>query len=62
MYLGAELSYMTNIYGQECWSISSDNYCAMAVTNAYFFLENHGLTFPKKCITPQAVFIVNIWM
>ena len=43
---------MTNIDGQECLDISSDNYCTTSITNAQSFLENLGLSFPKKCVTP----------
>ena len=33
MYLGAELSKMTNFDGQECWDMSYDKYCTSDVTN-----------------------------
>ena len=52
MYLGAYLSKMTNIYGQECWAMYSDKYCTAAVTDVECVLENHGLRFPPKCVTP----------
>ena len=52
MYLGAELSKMTNVDGKECWDISSDKYCTSAVTNVESVLENCGLRLPPKCVTP----------
>ena len=52
MYLGAELSNMTNVHGQEYWDMSSDKYCTAAVTNVEYVLENHCLMFPPKCVTP----------
>ena len=33
MYLGADLSNMTNADGQECWTMHSEKYCTSAVTN-----------------------------
>ena len=52
IYLGAELSKMTNVDGQECWDMSSDDYYTAEVTNVEYVLENHGLRFPPKCVTP----------
>ena len=52
MYLGTELSMMTNFDGKECWIIYSDNYCTAAVTNVESFLEKRGLRLPLKCVTP----------
>ena len=34
--LGADLSKMTNVYGQECWAMSSDKCCTAAVTNVEY--------------------------
>ena len=33
MYLGAELSNMNNVDGQECWAMYYEKYCTAAVTN-----------------------------
>ena len=54
MYLGAELSKMTNVDGKECWDISSDKYCTSAVTNVESVLENCGLRLLPKCVTPTS--------
>ena len=51
MYLGAELSNMTNVEGQECWDLSYKNYCTEAGTNVESVLEKHGLRLPPKCVT-----------
>ena len=39
MYLGAELSNITDVDGQECWAMSYDNYCTAAVNNVDFFCK-----------------------
>ena len=52
MYLGAEFSKMTNVDGQDCWDISSDNYCTAVVTNVEYVLEKRDLRFPPKFFTP----------
>ena len=39
MYVGAELSNMTNVDGKYCWAMSSDKYCTSAVTNVESVLE-----------------------
>ena len=51
MYLGAELSKMANVDGQECWAMSSDKYCMIAVTNVEYFLYKRALRLPPKCAT-----------
>ena len=52
MYLGADLSKMTNLNGQEYWDMSSDNYCTAVVTNVEYVLENRGLRLLPKYVTP----------
>ena len=52
MYLGEELSKMTYVDGQECWSMYSDKYCTAAVTNVESVLEKCGLRLPPKYVTP----------
>ena len=52
MYLGASLSKMSNIDGEECWTMSSDSYCAALVKNVESILEKKGLRLPSKCNTP----------
>ena len=39
IYLGASLSKMDNVDGDECWAMSSDKYCAAFVTNVEESLE-----------------------
>ena len=51
IYLGAELSNMTKVDGQECWDMSSDNYFTAGVTNMEPVLENCGLGLLPKCVT-----------
>ena len=43
MYLGAEISKMHNETNKECWAMSSDKYCAAAVTNVTETLTKKGL-------------------
>ena len=52
MYLGAQLSKMTNVDGKYCWAMSSDKYCTSAVTNVESVLEKYGLRLQPKCFTP----------
>ena len=52
MYLGAELTKMHNETNKECWAMSSDKYCAAAVTNVTEVLNKKGLRLPSKCFTP----------
>ena len=52
MYLGAEISKIHNENNVLCWAMSSDKYCAAAVTNVSNNLEKKGLKLPSKCITP----------
>ena len=52
MYLGADLSKMLNVDGDECWSMSSDTYCQAAVKNVAEVLEKMGLRLSSKCSTP----------
>ena len=52
MYLGAEISKMHDETNKECWTMSSDKYCASAVTNVSENLEKSGLRLPSKCLTP----------
>ena len=52
MYLGAEMSNMINVDGQECWAMYSDKYCTAEVTNVEYVLEKRGLRLLKKCVTP----------
>ena len=34
--------------------MSYEKYCTTAVTNVNSFLENHGLRFLPKCVTPMS--------
>ena len=52
IYLGPELSNMTNVDGQQCRAMSSDKYCAAAGTNVESVQEKRGLRLPLKCATP----------
>jgi Reverse transcriptase (RNA-dependent DNA polymerase). len=52
-YLGAQLSKMDNEQqGDECWTMSSDSYCAAMVKNVEERLQKEGLRLPSKCGTP----------
>ena len=53
MYLGTHFSKTTNVNGQECWDMSSENYCTSAVNNVESVWENRGLRLPPKCVTPM---------
>ena len=46
------MSKMTNFEGIECWTMSSDEYCAASVTNVEKILSDIGLRLPSKCLTP----------
>ena len=50
MYLGSDLSKMTNVNGKECWVISFEKYTALR-TNVESVLEKCGLSFLPKCVT-----------
>ena len=52
IYLGASLSKIDNEEGDECWAMSSDQYCAAFVANVEDSLEKRGLKLPSKCVTP----------
>ena len=52
VYLGASLSQMENEFGDRCWAMSSDKYCAALVNNVEETLAKKGLRLPSKCITP----------
>ena len=53
-YLGADLSLMDNVDGDQCWSMSSDKYCAALIKTVESTLEKKGLRLPSKCVTPIA--------
>jgi hypothetical protein len=52
VYLGAGLSKMENVLGDECWAMSSDQYCAAMVKNVEETLGKKGLRLPSKCVSP----------
>ena len=52
MYLGTYLSNMNNIDSQELWAMYSDKYCTSAVINVESVLENCGLIFLPKRVSP----------
>ena len=52
VYLGASLTKMTNVNNNECWAMSSDQYCQAAVKNVETTLEKKNLRLPSKCLTP----------
>ena len=52
IYLCFELSNMDNNHRDECWDMSSDKYCTDMVNNLYTTLDNKGLKFNFKCVTP----------
>ena len=52
MYLAAYLSNITRVDGKVCWSMSSDKYYVTDMTNVESVLENRGLRFLQKCVTP----------
>ena len=53
VYLGGDLTMMTNEGGQQCWPMSSDKYCAAAVANVEETLAKKGQKLPSKCVTPM---------
>ena len=53
-YLGAGLSKMTNQDGDECWAMSSEDYCNAAVANVEEILRKKGMRLPAKCNTPMS--------
>ena len=52
IYLGAELSKLDNIDGDECWTASSDKYCQAAVKNVEDILLKQQQRLPSKCPSP----------
>ena len=52
MYLGAELSKITNQNGEEFWPMSSEKYCTAAVENVVEHLSKKAMKLPKKCVAP----------
>ena len=52
MYLGASLSKMDNENGDECWAMSSNDYCAAMVKTVEDNLKKRGLRIPGKFYTP----------
>ena len=52
VYLGASLSKMENEFGNLCWAMSLDKYCAALVNNVEEMLAKKGLRLPSKCVTP----------
>ena len=53
-YLGATITRMDNVDGDQCWAMSSDQYCAALVTNVEDELMKKGLKLPSKCVTPTS--------
>ena len=51
-YLGASLSMIDNVHGDQCWAMSSDKYCDALVTNVEDALKKKDLKLPSKCVTP----------
>ena len=51
-YLGAGLSTMINEDGQQCWAMSSDDYCAALFNTVETVLQEKGLRLLSKCRTP----------
>ena len=52
VYLGASLSKMENKFGNLCWAMSSDKYCAALVNNVEETLSKKCLRLSSKCVTP----------
>ena len=51
MYLGSQLSRMTNVDGQQCRGMFSDKYGTATVTNVEYLFESRGLMLIPKCVT-----------
>ena len=51
-YLGATISKIDNVHGDECWAMSSDQYCSALVANVEDELYKKGLQLPSRCVTP----------
>ena len=43
MYLSADLNKIPNINNDECWTILSDKYCQVAVTNVEEIMKKDGI-------------------
>ena len=54
IYLGAELSQMTNEDGKYCWAMSADKYCQAAVNNVEQVLRKKSRKLPTRCVTPMS--------
>ena len=50
--LGATISKIDNVHGEECWAMSSDQYCSALVANVEEKLYKKGLQLPSRCVTP----------
>ena len=57
IYVVSELSKMTNVYGQECWAMYSDNYCTPSVTNVEY-------VFVKACfkVSEKVCYPSDLWL
>ena len=52
MYLGAVLQNITNDYGTEFWTMSSEKYLGATLKNVKEKLAKHELNLPTRCDTP----------
>ena len=51
-YLGASLAKMVTANVVECWTMSPEKYCKVAVQNVESTLKAHGRRLPSNCIAP----------
>jgi hypothetical protein len=51
IYLGAELSKMTNEYGDTAWAMSSTEYCDAMIKNVESIFDKQGLRLPSRATT-----------
>ena len=61
MYLGADLSKMTNLNGQEYWDMSSENYCTAAVTNLEYVFGKAWFKVSAKVCYPYELWLSSIY-
>jgi len=52
MYLGADITKISNIDRNLCWAMLADKYCNAMVKNVEETLEKKGPRLPSKCMTP----------
>ena len=57
MYIGAYLSKMNTVDGQDCWSMSSYKYCTPAVTNVEYVFGKALFKFYAEVCYPSELWL-----